>query len=434
EGGGGEGGGDGHGGSGGGRADDAHWTTAIDESAGRGQRVLGFALREFDTPVERIGFEDVRGLRLLGVAGFIDPPRDEAIAAVADCRSAGIRVKMITGDHARTAAAIATQLGLGEPRVITGAELDQVDDAALDALAAQTTVFARTSPEHKLRIVRALQRDGAIVAMTGDGVNDAPSLKQADVGIAMGRKGTEAAKQASAMVLADDNFASIVAAVSEGRTVYDNIRKVIAWTLPTNGGEVLAIIVGILAGVTLPMTPAQILWINMILTVTLGLVFAFEPAEPGVMQRPPRPAHAPLLSRFMVWRIAFVSVLFVIGVFAVFSWSLSRGHDVETARTLVVNTIVVLEIFYLFNVRYLHVSSFSWRGAAGTPPVLLAITVVVLAQLAYTYAPPMQQLFESRPLSLLDGAVAIAAGVVMMLVLEVEKAIVRRVAGPLTSL
>ncbi|MGD9945875.1 MAG: cation-translocating P-type ATPase, partial [Burkholderiaceae bacterium] len=284
EGGGGEGGGDGHGGSGGGRADDAHWTTAIDESAGRGQRVLGFALREFDTPVERIGFEDVRGLRLLGVAGFIDPPRDEAIAAVADCRSAGIRVKMITGDHARTAAAIATQLGLGEPRVITGAELDQVDDAALDALAAQTTVFARTSPEHKLRIVRALQRDGAIVAMTGDGVNDAPSLKQADVGIAMGRKGTEAAKQASAMVLADDNFASIVAAVSEGRTVYDNIRKVIAWTLPTNGGEVLAIIVGILAGVTLPMTPAQILWINMILTVTLGLVFAFEPAEPGVMQ------------------------------------------------------------------------------------------------------------------------------------------------------
>ncbi len=404
------------------------WNAHIDEAASRGQRVLGFAMRELDTPIERLDFADVRGLRLLGIAGFIDPPRDEAIAAVADCKSAGIAVKMITGDHARTAAAIATQLGLGAPQVVTGADLDAVDDATLDALTRHTTVFARTSPEHKLRIVQALQRGGAVVAMTGDGVNDAPSLKQADIGIAMGHKGTEAAKQASSMVLADDNFASIVAAVSEGRTVYDNIRKVIGWTLPTNGGEVLAIIIAILIGYTMPMTPAQILWINMILTVTLGLVFAFEPAEPGVMERKPRPADAPLLSPFMLWRIGFVSALFVVGVFAVFGWALSQGRDVETARTLVVNAIVVFEVFYLFNVRYLHVSSFSWRGAAGTPAVLIAIVVVVLAQLAFTYAEPMQRLFDTRPVSLLDGAVTIAAGVVLMLVLETEKAILRRVA------
>src|SRR5690606_34801376 len=213
--------------------------------------------------------------------GFIDPPRDEAVSAIAECRAAGITVKMITGDHAATAAAIARQLGLDEsPRVLTGADLDGMSDDALGKAVDHTAVFARTSPEHKLRIVRALQAKGAVVAMTGDGVNDAPSLKQADVGIAMGQKGTEVAKEASEIVLLDDSFASIVSAVHEGRTVYDNIQKVTAWTLPTNGGEVLTVIVAILVGFTMPMTPAQILWINMILTITLGLVLAFEPPEP----------------------------------------------------------------------------------------------------------------------------------------------------------
>src|SRR5690606_13499204 len=260
------------------------------------------------------------GLIFLGVAGFIDPPREEAIAAVAECRTAGIGVKMITGDHAVTAAAIARQLGLAEnPEVVTGASLDGVSDAELPALAHRTTVFARTSPEHKLRIVRALQSDGAIVAMTGDGVNDAPALKQADVGIAMGRKGTEAAKQASEMVLVDDNFATIVAAVHEGRTVFDNIRKVIAWVVPTNGGEAVMIIVALLLGFTIPMTPAQILWINMILTVTLGLVLAFEPSEPDVMQRPPRRPGQRIMTRELLWRICFVSVLFVAAGFGMFS-------------------------------------------------------------------------------------------------------------------
>ncbi|MHB8911574.1 MAG: cation-translocating P-type ATPase, partial [Lysobacter sp.] len=248
-----------------------HWQRAIADAAADGERVLGFAWRRFSTPPTQLTFGLVDELALVGVIGFMDPLREEAVAAVADCRTAGIAVKMITGDHGATALAIARQLGLADdPRVVTGVELDQISDADLPALARDTSVFARTSPEHKLRIVRALQSLGEVVAMTGDGVNDAPSLKQANVGVAMGRKGTEAAKEASEMVLADDNFASIVAAVSEGRTVYDNIRKVIAWTMPTNGGEVLAIIGALMLGFTLPMTPLQILWINLVTSVTLG--------------------------------------------------------------------------------------------------------------------------------------------------------------------
>ena len=288
------------------------------------------------------------------------------------------------------------------------------------------SVFARTSPEHKLRIVRALQADGAIVAMTGDGVNDAPALKQADVGTAMGQKGTAAAQEASEMVLLDDNFASIVAAVSEGRTVYDNIRKVIAWTLPTNGGEAFAVIVAILAGFALPMSATQILWVNLILTVTLGLVLAFEPPEPGVMDRPPRNAAAPLLSPFLVWRVIVVSLLMAAVALFVFFFSLGRGDELAYARTLVVNMIVVAEIFYLFNVRYLHMRSLTLRGALGTPAVLAAIAAVVAGQLAFTYAPFMQAIFDSRPVHFADGAMVVAIGAGLMLLLEAEKLAMRK--------
>ncbi len=405
-----------------------YWQAGIAEAASGGERVLGFARKRLATTPHRFGFGDMHGLELVGMIGFIDPPRAEAMAAVADCHRAGIAVKMITGDHAATAAAIAGQLGLAKaPVVLTGADLDGIDDAQLPTAARAAQVFARTSPEHKLRVVRALQSTGAVVAMTGDGVNDAPSLKQADVGIAMGRKGTEAAKEAAQMVLADDNFASIVAAVYEGRTVYDNIRKVIAWTLPTNGGEALAIIAALLFGWLLPMTPVQILWINMVLTVTLGLVLAFEPSEPGIMRRPPRRANAPLMSPFMIWRTVLVSLLFVLGAFGIFAWAtVWRGLDVETARTLVVNTFCVMEIFYLFSVRYLHMSSFSWQGAKGTNAVLYAVLAVVIAQLLFTYAPWLQALFDTRPVALLDGLVVIAIGVAVMLVLEIEKFLLRR--------
>jgi magnesium-transporting ATPase (P-type) len=349
------------------------------------------------------------------------------MAAVADCRTAGVRVKMITGDHAATAAAIAAQLGLAQaPVVATGADVDAADDAALRRLALRADVFARTNPEHKLRVVRALQAEGHVVAMTGDGVNDAPSLKQADVGVAMGHKGTDAAKEAAQIVLADDNFASIVAAVREGRTVYDNIRKVIAWTLPTNGGEVLAIIAALVLGLTLPMTAPQILWVNMVLTITLGLVLAFEPAEPGVMARPPRAPDAPLLSPFMLWRIVFVSLLFTAGAFGIFAWAGHRGYEDALGRTMVVNTLCAMEVFYLFNVRYLHMRSFTWTGARGTPAVLWAVGAVVLAQLAFTYAPWMQALFDTRAVPLADGVLIVAIGAASMVVLEIEKALLRR--------
>ncbi|MBW7851525.1 MAG: cation-transporting P-type ATPase [Rhodospirillales bacterium] len=405
-----------------------YWSARIDAAASQGERVLGFAVMRVTTPLSRLSHAEIDGrLTFLGIVGIIDPPRDEAVAAIAECRSAGITVKMITGDHGSTATAIARQLGLSPaPTVMTGADLDGISENDLPALAMRVDVFARTSPEHKLRIVRALQSEGAIVAMTGDGVNDAPALKQADVGIAMGRKGTEAAREASEIVLLDDNFASIVAAVHEGRTVYDNIRKVIAWTIPTNGGEVLTVIAAILFGFTLPMTATQILWINLILTVTLGLVLAFEPSEPGVMRRPPRAAGAPLLSPFLVWRVFFVSALFVAGSLAIFFYALARGLDVDTARTMVVNTIVVLEIFYLFNVRYLHVASVTWRGALGTPAVLLAIALVVAAQLIFTYTPFMHNFFQTRPVALPDGILMVLVGVALMLILEGEKYVLRR--------
>ena len=408
------------------------WAQRIAEAASAGERVLGFASKRLPQDAERLRKEDVAaGLEFLGIVGFIDPPREEAIGAVAECHAAGIEAKMITGDHAATAAAIARQLRLADdPQAVTGAELDAMNEAELAEAVRRSCVFARTSPEHKLRIVGALQAGGAVVAMTGDGVNDAPSLKQADVGVAMGIKGTEAAKEAAEMVLLDDNFASIVNAVHEGRTVYDNIRKVIAWTLPTNGGEALTVIAAIAFGFTLPVSAVQILWINLVTSVTLGLVLAFEPAEPGVMRRPPRPRATPLLSKFLLWRVGLVSFLFVGAALAVFFYALRRGDDLETARTLVVNVIVVLEIFYLFNVRYLHMSSVTLRGALGTPAVLIALAVVTAAQLAFTYAPFMQAWFDTRPVPLVEGVLVVLLGAAVMLLLEGEKWLLRRLGVP----
>jgi magnesium-transporting ATPase (P-type) len=395
-------------------------------------RVIAVATRELPHAVETLSSAEVeRDLVLLGLLALIDPPREEAIAAVAECQAAGIRVKMITGDHAATAGAIARQVGLrGAGMVVTGRDLDTLDDATLHLRARESDVFARTSPEHKLRLVQALQAEGAVVAMTGDGVNDAPALKRADVGVAMGHKGTEAAKEAAEIVLADDNFATIVAAVHEGRTVYENVQKVIAWTLPTNGGEALTVIVAILLGVTLPLTPVQILWINMVTAVTLGLVLAFEPAEPDIMRRPPRAPSEPLLSRHLAWRVTLVSTLFMLAAFAIFEWSERRGLSLEASRTAVVNAIVVLEIAYLFSVRFQRRTSFTWRGAMGTPAVLIGVGAVAALQLAFTYAPPLQALFSTRPLDpISDGLPILGVGISLMLVLEGEKHIRRRVTG-----
>ena len=409
-------------------ADPAYWLAQVDALAASGQRVIAIARCTMPPGTTRVSHDDVRhGPALLGLVGLIDPPRPEAVAAIADCRSAGIRVKMITGDHAVTARAIAIQLGLGDdPRTLTGDDLDKLDDAGFDAEANAVTVFARTSPEQKLRLVEALQRDGSVIAMTGDGVNDAPALKRADIGVAMGQKGTEAAKDASEMVLADDNFASIVAAVREGRTVYDNLTKVISWTLPTNGGEALTILAAILLGLTLPITPVQILWINLVTAVALGLSLAFEPPEEGVMRRPPRPSGQALLTGRLLWRIVFVSLLMVAGTFGIYGHATAQGFALETARTMAVNTLVVMEIFYLFSVRYVHGSSLTWQGVLGTPAVLLAVATVVAAQLLFTFAPVMHRIFDSRPVGLADGVLIVGVGVLLLAVVEVEKWIARR--------
>jgi magnesium-transporting ATPase (P-type) len=403
------------------------WHGRVDAMAADGQRVL--ALAEAWLPAERRTLDPPTadsGLVLLGLVGLIDPPRDEARRAIEDCSRAGIRVKMITGDHAVTARAIAAQLGLhSDSGALTGADLDRMDPAALHTAVREVDVFARTSPEHKLRLVEALQADGALVAMTGDGVNDAPALKRADIGVAMGIKGTEAARQAAKIVLADDNFASIVAAVHEGRVIHDNIAKSIRWTLPTNGGEALVIVIALLFGLTLPITAAQILWINMVTAVTLGLTFAFEPGEPGVMRSPPRPSTQSLLSGFVLWRIGLVSALFACGAFGVFWSAEQRGLELEYARTLVVNTIVMLEIFYLFSNRFLTRSSFDWPGVLGTPAVLTALAAIVLLQLMFTYAPFMHWAFATRPLAFVDGLLAFGVGVALLTVLEIEKWLLR---------
>ena len=401
------------------------WRGATDGLAAKGQRVLAFARKRARPDQQNLAFSDVEnGAIFLGCVGFIDPPRAEAVEAVRECQRAGIRVVMITGDHAVTAGEIGRQLGLADDLyVLTGQELAALDDAALQDAARKTAVFARTTPEHKLRLVQAFQKDGLTVAMTGDGVNDAPALKRADVGVAMGQKGTEAAKEAAEMVLADDNFASIVAAVREGRTVYDNLMKVIGWTLPTNGGEAMTILAALGLGLALPVTPVQILWINMVTAVALGLTLAFEPTEPNAMARSPRARNQPILTASLIWRIVFVSALFVAGAFGMFFWAESRGLAIEEVRTLVVNTIVVMEIFYLFSVRYVHGTSLTWRGVLGTPAVLIGVSAVVLAQLALTYLPFMNTVFDTRAVSFGEGLAVIGIGVALLVLIEVEKRI-----------
>lgn len=400
-----------------------YWREQAATVADQGQRVLAIAVKPTHGDHGELHFGDVdTDLTLLGLVGLIDPPREEAIEAVRECRAAGIGVKMITGDHAGTAAAIGRQLGLANTAtVMEGAEIDTLDAEQLRQRVAEVDVFARTSPQHKLRLVEALQDGGAVVAMTGDGVNDAPALKRADIGIAMGQKGTEAAKEASEIVLADDNFATIAAAVKAGRTVYDNLKKAIIFLLPVNGGESLSLVAAILLGLTLPITPLQILWVNMVSSVLLAMTLAFEPAERGVMARAPRPASEPILSPFVLWRVGFVSVLFMAGIFGKFALAQAQGSSVEEARTIAVNTLVVMEIFYLFSVRYLGEPSLTLRGLFGTRPVLIAITAVTALQFLFTYAPFMEAFFDTRPLSLLQGLQIVLVGVAVLVILELEK-------------
>jgi calcium-translocating P-type ATPase len=403
--------------------DQAHWHKLAETLAKRGLRVLAFAQRaETGDQIDPKALE--RGLTFLGLVGLIDPPRPEAIAAVAECRAAGIRVKMITGDHAGTAAAIGAQIGLGNThRVLTGADLDKLDDAQLAQEVADVDIFARTSPEHKLRLVTALQAHGLSVAMTGDGVNDAPALKRADAGIAMGLKGSEAAKEAADLVLADDNFASIVAAVREGRTVYDNLKKVISWTLPTNAGESMVIVLALLLGLAMPVTAVQILWVNLITGITLGLALAFEPTETGTMARPPRARNAPILSGGLVWHVVLVATLFMAAVFGVFTYAIDKGYPLALAQTMAMNTLVVLEIFHLFFIRNIHSTSLTWAAARGTKVVWTVVIAITAAQFAVTYLAPIQGVLGTAPVPVFDGLLIVGIGAVFFALIEIEKQI-----------
>ncbi len=409
--------------------DTAYWNEQANAIAAQGQRVLAFAAKAVNpehTVLEQANVKD--SLILLGLAGFIDPPRQEAIEAITKCHHAGIDVKMITGDHAITAVAIGKQLGLqNSDHVLTGIDLDKLDDAELESIVGDTGIFARTSPEHKLRLVMALQANGMTVAMTGDGVNDAPALKRAGVGIAMGKSGSEAAKEASEIVLADDNFASIVAAVREGRTVYDNIKKVISWTLPTNAGEAMTIILALMLGLSLPITPIQILWINMITAVTLGIALAFEPTEENTMQRPPRPRKEALLSGGLMWHIVLVAGLFLAGVFSIYEYAILQGYSENLARTMALNTLVVLEIFHLFFIRNMYGTSLTWKAICGTRVIWISVIAVTIGQFTITYVPWLQSVFETEAIGLLDGLLIIAVGIIMFSIIEIEKQIRLRI-------
>jgi magnesium-transporting ATPase (P-type) len=417
----------------------------VEQMARQGLRVLAVAGR--DVPASHAGLseQDVAGgLRLLGLEGMIDPPREEAIAAVRACHEAGIVVKMITGDHPATAEAIGAQLGLHEEGTpgITGARLATIDDAQLPEVAVGTNVFARVAPEHKLRLVRALQAKRHVVAMTGDGVNDAPALKQANIGVAMGITGTAVSKEAADIVLADDNFASIAAAVEEGRRVYDNLIKSLAFVLPTNLGLALILMFGVaffpiqdLGGDRVPlmaMLPTQLLWINLVATVSLALPLAFEAKESDIMRRAPRDPDAPVLSRFVVMRTGLVALLMAAGAIGLFLGEYRRelphtGHAVALAeaQTMAVNTVISFQIFYMLMCRTLT-GSLRKVGLFSNRTVFVGVGVLVLLQLAFMYVPFMQRIFGTAPLTLEAIGLSVLLGAVVLPVVGLEKWLLQR--------
>jgi magnesium-transporting ATPase (P-type) len=409
--------------------DSTQWEPRVDDVADDGYRMLAVARRRAADGAEAVDTDAVAGgFSLVGVVGLMDPPREEAVTAVAECQKAGIRVVMITGDHALTARAIAARLGIGDgERAVTGRDIEAASDEELVDIASENDVVARASPEHKLRLVRALRSLGQVVAMTGDGVNDAPALKQADIGIAMGIKGTEAAKSAAEMVLADDNFASIELAVEEGRTVFDNLRKTILFLLPTNGAEALIVMTAVaLALPVLPMTPVQILWVNMVTAVTLALALAFEPAEPDIMERAPRARDEPVLSRHLLLRIGYVSVLVAAACIGLFLLEIGDGVDTARARTIAVNALVMAEAFYLLNCRAIWRSSAGPHALRGNRAVLVAIGLLLVLQLAFIYLPPMQLWFGTAAITAVDWAWCLLVGIGVFTVVEIEKAFGRR--------
>lgn len=404
----------------------AFWEGAIDDLSAQGLRVLAAARKA--TRAGDVTVDDLVDLEFLGLWGIVDPPRPEAIEAIADCHAAGIDVKMITGDHAGTALAISREMGLvsgDDAPVLTGAELEAMSQDELAKVVQDVDVYARTSPEHKIRIVRALQSRGEVVAMTGDGVNDAPALTRADVGIAMGIKGTEATKEAAEIVLADDNFATIRSAIREGRRIYDNLRKSVVFLLPTNGAQSLVILVAVVFGLTLPLTPVQVLWVNMVTAVTLSLALAYEPAEPGIMRRPPRGSGGSIVGGRELGFVLLVSLLIGGATLAVFGISLASGTDLAVARTEAVTMLALGQLAYLLNCRFLTRSSLTFDVFRGNPAIGWSVLALIVLQLVYAYAPFMNSLFGSEPLTITGWLLPIAFSIGIFLAVEVLKAMRR---------
>lgn len=406
--------------------DREYWEQKIEAVAQTGQRLIGGAYKEVDSSKEELTHEDIQdGITFLGLAGLIDPPREEAIDAIESCHKAGITVKMITGDHIETAKAIGCEMGIGDgENALQGKDLEQMSDAELQEAASKYDIFARTSPENKLKLVKALQADGDICAMTGDGVNDAPALKRADVGIAMGIKGTEVTKDASEMVLVDDNFSTIVSAIEEGRRVYDNLKKTILFILPTNGAESLLIIASILFGTLMPLTPVQILWVNMVTSVTISFALAFEKMEADVMQRPPRSPKSHLLSGYFIWRILFVSVLIGGGTLALTLYLQGQSVADEVLKTVTLNTIVITQMFHLFNARS---TNFAFgKDFFSNKVVFIVSALLIVLQLSVTYLPFMNNIMGTYPIEAHFWLYPVILGIIIFIVVEIEKAIVRK--------
>lgn len=404
------------------------WETEMARYAKLGLRMVAAAYKPSNVGNAALEHEDIQqGMILVGIAGMMDPPRPEAIDAIAQCQGAGIRVKMITGDHQETAMAIGAMLGIGNGSdSVTGYQLEHMNDTELAEAAVNYDIFARTSPEHKLRLVKALQDKGEVVGMTGDGVNDAPALKQADVGIAMGIKGTEVTKEAADMVLTDDNFATIASAVKEGRRVYDNLKKTILFILPTNLAQGLLIIIAILAGAMIPLTPIQILWMNMATSTTLSFGLAFEPAEKGMMQRMPRDPSKHVLDLHAIWRIAFVGILTAGSAFMLESHLLTQGYGTDFVRTVVMQTLVMTQWVYMFNCRVTNHFSLN-REVFVNKGLWLVSGVLLLLQMAIIYIPFMNPLFSTAPLPLYYWGVTLVIAIAIFFIIEVEKWIINRI-------
>lgn len=407
--------------------DRAYWESEMERFARQGLRMVAAAIKPADIGATTLDHSDLQqGLIFLGIAGMMDPPRPEAVDAIHTCQTAGIRVKMITGDHPQTAMSIGQMLGIhNSTEAMTGYQLEHMDDDELAKAAVEYDIFARTSPEHKLRLVKALQKNGEVVGMTGDGVNDAPALRQADVGIAMGIKGTEVTKEAADMVLTDDNFATIASSVKEGRRVYDNLKKTILFIMPTNLAQGLLVVIALLAGNMIPLTPVLILWMNMATSATLSFGLAFEAAERNVMNRPPRKTGQHVMDAFAVWRVAFVGSMIAISAFILEAWLAPRGHSAEFVRTVLLQMLVTAQWLYMINCRNTDGFSIN-RGLLKNKGIWMVTGVLLLLQLAIIYLPVMQMMFGTEALPARYWFVTLAMGAVMFFIVEIEKRLTRR--------